>query len=358
MNLKPNILVRHPDDITVRWAQCIVSHHLANARVSHVSVHSVDVGTTTRLRVVVEHNAQEMLPRRWFVKVPSMATAPRIITALPRLLHKEVKFYQHVARSVPAKLPPILAAQSRIGRGSTLVLTDITEVDSMPGNPSDALSIDQARLVVEQLAQIHAHFWNGASLAKRYRWLAGPITCVEDCLGTLLALPLMKRGLELAGDAVPKRLHAPALRYARYRRQWMRALALGPKTLVHHDCHPGNLFWTQSQPGFLDWQLIRLGEGIGDIAYFLATALEPECRRSYEEQLLERYLSCLATHGVQGLDKGQLLQRYRAHLVYPLDAMIATLAIGGMMELDSNIELIRRAAAAAEDHDAFAAMAI
>jgi aminoglycoside phosphotransferase (APT) family kinase protein len=60
----------------------------------------------------------------------------------------------------------------------------------------------------------------------------------------------------------------------------MRALALGPKTLVHHDCHPGNLFWTQSQPGFLDWQLIRLGEGIGDIAYFLATALEPECRRS------------------------------------------------------------------------------
>lgn len=36
--------------------------------------------------------------------------------------------------------------------------------------------------------------------------------------------------------------------------------------------------------------------------------------------------------------------------------MVVTLAVGGMMERDSNLELMRRAAAAIEDHDAFAAI--
>jgi hypothetical protein len=33
--------------------------------------------------------------------------------------------------------------------------------------------------------------------------------------------------------------------------------------------------------------------------------------------------------------------------------MVMTLAIGRLMELESNLELIRRAATAVEDHDAF-----
>jgi hypothetical protein len=47
-----------------------------------------------------------------------------------------------------------------------------------------------------------------------------------------------------------------------------------------------------------------------------------------------------------------LVQRYRAHLVYPFEAMVVTLAVGGMMKRESNLKLIRRAAIAIEDHDA------
>ena len=38
--------------------------------------------------------------------------------------------------------------------------------------------------------------------------------------------------------------------------------------------------------------------------------------------------------------------------------MIVTLAVGGMMKLESNYELIRRAATAVEELDAFAAIGI
>lgn len=356
MTLPYNILVRRPEDISVQWAQRIARYHAADAEVSAVDVQSVDVGTSTRMRVVVEHDVPHILPKRWFVKLPSMVLKARVLTTLPRFLHREVNFYCTVSNTVPVRLPPALAAQSRWGLVSTLVLTDVTEFGAIPGKPSDALSREQSRRVVEHLAHFHARFWGKTCLVQRHPWLAGSTDGIENHLGKFMAVPLMKRGLKLAGDTVPGSLHQAALHYAHHRHHWTHALMQGPKTLVHHDCHPGNLFWMDDNPGFLDWQLIRMGEGISDIAYFLATALDPECRRAYEKELLALYLTTLDKLGVRELDEGQLYQRYRAHLVYPLEAMILTMAIGDMMERTSNIELIRRASAAVEDHDAFAAL--
>jgi len=293
MPVTQTILVRRPSDLTVAWAQRIVTHHAADATVSEVKVLSADVGTTTRVRVAVEHNRPETVPRRWFVKLPSRSWRARCMTALPRLLQTEVRFYREVTQAVPVRRPAMLAAQSRRGRGTTLVLADVTEHGAVPGAPGDALTVAQATAVVEQLARLHAPFWNSASLDHEYRWLAGPIRRWEDRLGTALAVPLMQRGLRRAGNAVPITLHAPAVQYARQRRQVMRLLADGPRTLVHHDVHPGNLFWQQSQPGLLDWQLVRIGEGIGDVAYFLATALTPDIRRTCEARLLARYQQVL-----------------------------------------------------------------
>jgi aminoglycoside/choline kinase family phosphotransferase len=341
--------------LTVHWARHVLASHAPKAHVSEVNLESVDVGTTTRFRVTVEHDAKDALPKRWFIKAPSAALKARFITAMPRLLHKEVCFYRYVASSTPVNVPTILAAQSQWGRGATLVLADLGEQGAAPGHPSDTLTPAQAEGVVRQLARLHARFWNKTELMQTHRWLKGSEGGVENLLGTLLAVPLMRQGLSLAGDAVPVKLHARLLDYARRRRAWMRHLASGAVTLVHHDCHPGNLFWMGDQPGFLDWQLIRVGEGIGDIAYFLATALEPDCRRAHEKRLLHLYSTCLAEHGVEALDDRQLLQRYRAHLAYPLEAMVVTLAIGGMLERNANLSLIRRALAAAWDHDAFAA---
>ncbi len=354
--MKHNILARHPRDLTINWAQQVVNKHYPDATVSNVSVVSVDIGTTTRIRIIVEHNKPELLSQLWFVKLPSLAWQSKLITALPRLLHTEVRFYNEIASTVPINVPSFLAAQSKFGMDATLVLLDVTESGSSTGKPSDFLTVTQAEAVVEQLALLHARFWNKVQFNKSYRWLASPVRQLEDHLGTVLSVPLMKRGLRLAGKLIPSTLHAPAIHYARCRRKVMCFLSDAPQTLTHHDCHPGNLFWNQSQPGFLDWQLIRFGEGISDIAYFLSTALKPETRRFHETNLLETYMRSLQENGITYLDIEYIKQRYRAHLIYPLEAMIVTLAIGGMMGLENNLELLRRAAAAVEDLDVFSAL--
>jgi hypothetical protein len=353
-----HLIAQKPADLTIKWAQHVIGQHCAETTAIKVSILNVDPGTTTRVRLAIEHTNPRGLPQHWFVKLPPMAWRAKAITALPRLLPTEVRFYNEVAKTIPLKRVASLAAHSRFGLGSTLVLHDVTEFGATPGKTMDALTATQARLVVEQLAHFHAQFWGKADNNPQYSWLNGSVRRLEDTLGTVLAVPLMRRGLMLAGNLIPNSLHAPALRYAQKRKQAMQFLAQGEKTLIHHDCHPGNLFWHHAQPGFLDWQMVRIGEGIGDMAYFLATALTPETRRQHEAQLLNAYCQILTDSGVVGLTLTQVIARYRAHLAYPFEAMLVTLAIGDMMPLDSNLELIRRATAAVEDFDVFEALPI
>lgn len=355
---KHPLIVRHPKDLTIAWAQQIINKHSDTTEVKKVDVISVEHGTTTRIRLNVNHNGPKNLSRRWFVKIPSLDVRIRGITAIPRLLHTEVRFYNEIAKSIPVTKPTVLAGKSQFGRGAILVLADLSESGATPGFPGDALSVIQARKVIKQIAKLQAHFWDKAHTHSDYQWLAGSTRCLEDYLGTALAVPLMKRGLHRAGSLIPKHLHAPAIRYASRRRQVMRFLSGGPQTIVHHDCHPGNIFWDKSYPGLLDWQLIRIGEGVSDIAYFLSTALSPELQRLHGKDLLDFYFQCLVNNGVTGIDKETMQQRFRAHLVYPFEAMILTLAMGGMMDLNDNHKLIQRTAQAIEDFDTFAALPI
>ena len=351
-----DVITKKPQQLTASWAQKVIDNfHIKTSNkafVDKVNINAVNIGTTTRIRLVVDHNLTDF-PKHWFVKLPSLSWRAKAITALPRLLPTEVRFYNELASRIPLRLPKVIAAQSRVGIGSTLVMSDVSESGAVPGKAGDALSAEQARAVVQQLARLHMKMADKAQNDDSLHWLAGPVRKLEDLLGTALAVPLMKRGLRLAGDKVDQSLNAGALMYAKKRKQVMRFLSTDKPTLVHHDCHPGNLFWHDGQPGFLDWQMVRIGEGISDISYFLATALEPELRRQIEIDLLKSYCAILSEEQQTEWDFNYLLTRYRAQLAYPFEAMVVTLAVGGLMQLDANLEMIRRSSLAIADHDTF-----
>jgi hypothetical protein len=350
------LIAHHPSHLTVDWAQHIVNQHSTSTTVTHVKIISVDIGTTTRIRITVSYDGAGSLPNHWFIKIPSLSWRARAITALPRLLHTEIRFYNELANRTPTVKPTVLSAKSQLARGSTLVLNNTTEQGGVTGNPSHALTAGQARLIIEQLASLHAKFWNKTNNNPKLNWLAGPVRQLEDHLGTALAVPLMKRGLKKAGNLVPEAIHAPAIHYARHRRKAMRFLAQDAQTIVHHDCHPGNLFWHDEKPGLLDWQMVRIGEGIGDIAYFLATSLEPAIRKKNENQLITHYIETLKNLGISNINSEQMFNRYKAHLTYPFEAMLVTLAIGDMMDLKANQLLIERVTSAILDNNAFDAL--
>mgnify|MGYP006188532143 CR=1 FL=1 len=57
-----NILARQPSDLDIGWAQRVVNKHHSRAIISNVNVVSVDIGTTTRIRLAIEHNGPASLP--------------------------------------------------------------------------------------------------------------------------------------------------------------------------------------------------------------------------------------------------------------------------------------------------------
>ena len=166
-------------------------------------------------------------------------------------------------------------------------------------------------------AQFPSHYAHSQTPRIRRAWqsFAGAMRRMEQRLGNGFALPLTRRGLKRVAQVVPERLHAPALDYARQRAAYQARLYDAAHTLVHHDCHPGNWFWREDMPGLLDWQLCRLGEGVGDVAYLLGTSLAPESLADQEDALLQVYAEALVANG-GSLPGGisHLAQRYRVHL--------------------------------------------
>ncbi|MEZ5379516.1 MAG: phosphotransferase [Acidimicrobiales bacterium] len=65
----------------------------------------------------------------------------------------------------------------------------------------------------------------------------------------------------------------------------------GPSVLCHGDPRADNLVFRpdDGQPVFFDWQQIAQQPGVGDLAWMLATSLEPATRRTVEHDALATY---------------------------------------------------------------------
>ena len=325
--------------------------HGSLGTVSRIERLSEDSHTTRRLRVDV-HLARGG-QRAVFVKTPSRSATTRLLVEAAGITASEVRFYRTLAAHVPVEVPACLHARHD-GTRFMLVLEDLTDRAHLPAS-SDACTARQAIAVITALADLHAFGWGRPRRGTSSGWLLAQADR-ERALGTWLRLPLMRRGLELAGEQVPPSLAAPALRYARHHRFADRKLTEPPHTLVHNDCHVGNLaFGAEDRPVFLDWQMVRAGQWARDVAYFCTLALDPEDRRSGEGLLLDRYRRRLHAAGGPDLDADQAREAYRRHAAYALEAVVVTLALGAAPRQAIDTWLAR-ATAAVEDLESFDAL--
>ena len=101
----------------------------------------------------------------------------------------------------------------------------------------------------------------------------------------------------------------------------------------------------------LDWQTLSLALPARDLAYLVATSLEPEVRRSCEEEVVAAYHARLVELGVEGYDLATCWDDYRfAQLQAPLVASFGC-AYGQRTERGMRMfaAMVRRAAAAIRD---------
>ena len=188
--MAPGLLITTPNQCTSSWARTVTGLSHPRAKVSGVEVASVESGTTTRVRLRVSHDEPE-IPRRWFVKLPSRRLRARLITALPRLVDTEIRFYQQLANDVGVGVPRALAAQRSLLK-ATLVLEDLGDTDCMLVEPAASFSITQARGAVRLLAHLHRRFLDCPRFETDLAWLEATATAKKRPKAQRIAAAILR----------------------------------------------------------------------------------------------------------------------------------------------------------------------
>jgi hypothetical protein len=311
-------------------------------------------GTTDRTTFAVEGAG---LPATVFVKTGAASPVVRFFGNLASLGENEVRFYRDVRPLLDIEAPVALGvAEDAATKRFVLVLEDLTARPATFVDVLTPLTVPRAEAVVDTLARLHGSQWQHPLLDRHDEQGLGWIRANSDDP----LLPTVTRAVQLIGRRLARKDPAliPAAGRALLRAYpaVARRLDEGPHTILHGDPHPGNCYFVDGRAGLLDWQAIRRGHPLRDLAYFLVLALDPETRRRHQIQLLERYCEALRAAGGPSLGAGEAWGTYRSMAAYPFVAATFTAGFGGLQSQAIAQEGLRRAAAAVVELDTLPAL--
>jgi hypothetical protein len=311
--------------------------------VRSVRVFGQGAGTSSRARVVL---TGKNVPESVFVKVAAKTAATRLMGELGRLGHTEVRFYNQLAPQLTG-VPDAYGAAFDTWTGRYLLVLEDLQAESCEfPDTLHPLSPDQASLIVELLAGLHATFWD--RLPRDGRGPLGWLYTPSGDVTSLLTGSLMHASI----NRLAQRTDIPVERGSFIADNYRAVAALidtPPHTVMHGDAHPGNMYFHGGKAGLLDWQAVRRGHPSRELAYTLITSLTPEDRRTTQRDLLDDYRRALAAAGGPNLDRDDLWFRYRQSALYGYVAPLITAGMGGMQVEGIAMEGLRRGVAALDD---------
>ncbi|WP_435742255.1 phosphotransferase family protein [Nocardioides sp. SYSU DS0663] len=266
-------------------------------------VGSGQIGTC--LRVELEGAG---LPASVLVKLPTADTDTRAMLA--GAYRSEVRFYRELEPTVAVDVPVCHAATDVTDDGAfTLVLEDLTP--AVQGDQLAGGTVAQVRAAAENLAGLHGPRWCDPSLLD-----LGWITA-QDAEGAALLQEVYGPAVEAFLDITGPLLTPGAAATVRDTVDVIGAWSLArPERfgIVHGDYRLDNLlFHPDPEVGVkaVDWQTLSLGLPARDLAYLVATGLDPAERRSCEEAIVAAYHARLLDHGVRGHPLEECWDDYR-----------------------------------------------
>lgn len=311
------------DEITPAWLG-----HALDAPVARVDVLDRHSGTTGRARVAVTYaDAASPRPPTVFVKLAPFDVGQRGFVDAVGLGVAEARFYRDLARELPLRVPRVWHADLDDDGRYVMVLEDLVASGCRFPRPRDADIAERCGGIVDDLAALHARFWESPRLAADLAWVGARRTgdggdgggaFVERVLDHL-ADHLPPGFRDFAAVFLPRATRVPAL--------WNE----GARTLVHGDPHLGNLFVDGERTGFLDWAMVSGAPGIRDVAYVLCSSIPAATCEAHERALVARYVVGLATAGV-GLDLETAWRQYRLFAIYAWIAGVSTAAMGSLWQ--------------------------
>ena len=350
----------HVCDLNASWLDSVLERTGPEKRVSEVSIARIGTGQVAdsyRVALSTTPAGEGLLPESVVAKLTSNSEQSRAAGRSELNYLREVRFYQHIAPHITARVPHCHHAEiDSNGTEFVLVLEDLGP--ARVGDQLEGCSLEETELALRQAARFHAPFWGDESL-RGLDWL--------DISSTYWArfeemLPRWFAGFadRYQNHMDPEDLKAAGLFVERIDAYYRRLRAC-PFTVQHGDFRPDNvLFDIGGQSGTLavvDWQTVIFGPAAVDVAYFVGGALDSVTRRQHEDRLLAGYHQELCNLGV----------------VYPYERLVSDYAVGCFANLVIGVaaamlversergdalftSMVTNAVRHARDRDAFAAL--
>ena len=323
-----------PDELTVDNLNAVIAALDPTALIDGFEVlenHVYGSGmasTSGRIVLRPQWRNPEGLPARMVMKVahaePSDPVAPRLSSnAVAWLYANEAEIYRRLKPWQICEAPRAFGAGFDAASGTQLImLEDLRERGGTFPLVTTAVPLAQAESLVDELAALHARYWNSPELGTTLGWMQhhtrGPIhdaftspNGVPAGIAEQVATVQFKREMVQRLGQTEEALRLQFIRVQQHQ-------ATLPQTVCHGDTHIANTYCLPGpKAGLLDWQLSCIGYGMHDLSYAIATSLSVADRRTHERDLLARYRDRLSEHGVtEPPSADQLWEEYRRAMVW------------------------------------------
>lgn len=322
-------------DVSPEWCTSVLGRHAPGVEITSVAVIDAHSGTTGRVLLRLGYAGDRgPLPDTVFCKLAPFDARQRELLRQFGIGGMEARFYATLAGEVGVRVPGVWHAELGEDGSFVMVLEDLRASGCtfrQVGGPDDPDALARAVATVEELARLHAGFWESPRFAGDLAWVPERAgfggSDGRDPAVLAAAGHFAQMAVDAFADDMPPVFRDVGTLYAERVGDVLDLWDEGERTLVHGDPHAGNLFDDGDRAGFYDWAMFSHSPGLRDVAYYCASSVPTEVRRAEEAGLLARYRAVLAEHGIT-LGSAEVDRQYRLFAVFAWVSMASTAAMG------------------------------
>ena len=228
---------------------------------------------------------------------------------------RELRFYDELSPITPVRTPEFHSGWYDPATEHFMLIQEAIDVDENV-DQIEGISVEQAILVLDEVASLHATWWEHPDL-KKIEWLPTPAQRKKNL--SVIASAGWEPLCEMLKGELSEQEISFGNQIAQRVDEMLDVLSSHPQTLIHSDLRADNLLFTREgdKVFIVDWQGTSKGPAGWDLAYFLTSSLSVETRRKNEEMLLDHYINSLKATG-KDIYPAQALAGYGDGILYGL----------------------------------------
>ncbi|MCL5058747.1 MAG: ecdysteroid 22-kinase family protein [Actinobacteria bacterium] len=317
--VKPK-LISDPSQVTSEWLTDVLRYSgtLTDGEVvSFVTTSITGTGLMSRVfRFELTYSKPDPnYPQTVVAKFPSLDEYSLGLAAAQNFYTFEVNFYNEIKPVVGIKTCNAYFADIDPNDNTkfVIVMENMVPPYSM-GDQDVGCTVEEADVALRELARLHGPLWGDPRL-KNMTWMrkkvAPDVLKFEESLYQSYLPPFLERFSGRLDSASIDLLERLGKSYSKV------FVSDTPQTVIHGDFRFDNFLIKKIEGGvdvaIVDWQIMQLGHGACDVAYFIGSSLTGTVRKEHEQTLLKTYYNELCRQGVDNYSFDQFFNDYRRY---------------------------------------------